>query len=74
MSFSNEQSDYAMLPIWILSVEYKGEIYTYAINGQTGKSTGKLPMDKTKLILAGAGTFFGSQFLIFLASLLLSLL
>ena len=36
---------YALLPVWVLSTKYKDEIYTFAMNGQTGKFVGYLPMD-----------------------------
>lgn len=35
---------YAMLPVWLLHYNYHGERYTYAINGQTGRVVGKLPI------------------------------
>lgn len=35
---------YAMLPVWLLNYNYHGTRYTYAINGQTGKMVGKLPI------------------------------
>ncbi len=37
---------YALLPVWILSTRYRGKIYRFAMNGQTGKFVGDLPMDK----------------------------
>lgn len=36
---------YVLLPVWILNAKYKDKIYTYAINGQTGKMVGELPVD-----------------------------
>lgn len=45
-----EEWDYVMVPVW--TVTYKGrngEMYYYAINGQTGKVCGKLPVDYGKL-------------------------
>ncbi len=36
---------YAMLPVWMLGTTYKGERYTFAVNGQTGKVAGRLPVD-----------------------------
>lgn len=39
---------YALLPVWILNTVYKGKTYTFAMNGQTGKFVGNLPMDKQK--------------------------
>ncbi len=35
---------YAMLPVWLLHYNYRGKRYTYAINGQTGRVVGKLPV------------------------------
>ena len=37
---------YALLPVWILNTTYNGTKYTFAMNGQTGKFVGDLPMDK----------------------------
>lgn len=39
---------YVLLPVWMLSTQYNGEIFTFAMNGQTGKFIGKLPIDKGK--------------------------
>lgn len=36
---------YALLPVWILSTNYRGQIYRFAMNGQTGKFVGNLPTD-----------------------------
>ena len=40
---------YAMMPVWLLSTQWKGQNYLFAMNGQTGKLVGDLPMDKGKL-------------------------
>ncbi len=40
--------NYAMLPVWILSTNYKGKIYRFAMNGQTGKFVGELPVSWAK--------------------------
>ena len=37
---------YALYPVWLLNTKWKGETYTFAMNGQTGKFVGDLPMDK----------------------------
>ena len=42
--------EYVMLPMWLLNVKYEGKMYTFAMNGQTGKFVGDLPTDKGKLI------------------------
>ena len=64
--------EYALLPIWILTYvkEKKGgakKIYTYAMNGDTGKIYGELPVSIPKLILLLLGTALGA----FLISLLI---
>ncbi len=37
---------YALLPIWLLSTNWNGNNYLFAMNGQTGKMVGDLPVDK----------------------------
>ncbi len=45
VSLSNQDSKYALYPVWILNTTYKGEKYIFAMNGQTGKFVGNLPID-----------------------------
>ena len=40
----NSRARYALLPVWILNTNYRGKIYTFAMNGQTGKMTGSFPV------------------------------
>ncbi len=35
---------YVLLPVWMLHTSYNGKTYTFAMNGQTGKMTGTLPI------------------------------
>ncbi|MBR7161876.1 MAG: hypothetical protein IKD07_05625 [Clostridia bacterium] len=42
----NGSAKYALYPVWILTTSWKGKNYTFAMNGQTGKFVGDLPMDK----------------------------
>ena len=37
---------YALLPVWMLSTQWNGENFIFAMNGQTGKLIGDLPVDK----------------------------
>lgn len=37
---------YALYPVWILNTVWNGNTYTFAMNGQTGKFVGDLPLDK----------------------------
>lgn len=40
---------YILLPIWILTFNYYNKTYVYAINAQTNKAFGELPLDKRRL-------------------------
>ncbi len=44
--FNNGRAKYALYPVWLLNTTWKGEKYTFAMNGQTGKFVGNLPVDK----------------------------
>ena len=37
---------YALYPVWLLNTTWNGQKYTFAMNGQTGKLVGDLPVDK----------------------------
>ena len=39
---------YAMLPVWMLNTKWNGGNYLFAMNGQTGKIVGDLPVSKGK--------------------------
>ncbi|MBQ8074837.1 MAG: hypothetical protein IJ237_02525 [Oscillospiraceae bacterium] len=39
------QIKYAMYPVWILNTTWRGQNYRFAMNGQTGKLVGDLPID-----------------------------
>lgn len=43
------QVHYALFPVWIMTVKWMGGRYVYAINGQTGKLTGKVPLSYPKI-------------------------
>lgn len=55
-SYTNEVSKYAMLPVWLFNVTYKGKDYQFAVNGETGKIAGKLPISIPKLVGAVLGS------------------
>lgn len=56
------------LPVYILSVLFKKKIYTFAMNGQTGKLVGNLPIGKIRYTLSIVSffliLFLGSFFLL----------
>lgn len=54
---SDTKTEYAMLPVWMLSTKFEGKVYSFAMNGQTGQVAGSLPVDKgayTKQLALGA--------------------
>ena len=68
---SNGKAKYALYPVWLLNTTWNGQKYTFAMNGQTGKFVGDLPLDKgtyTKWLfgltgLIGAAVFAASYLL-----------
>ena len=47
---SNINWKQGMLPMWFMSYKYKDKMYFYAMNGQTGKFGGTLPINKAKIL------------------------
>ncbi len=45
LRLKNGKIRYALFPVWMLTTQYKGKKYTFAMNGQTGKMVGDLPMN-----------------------------
>lgn len=46
----NTNSNYVLLPVWMLNVKYQNNFYTFAMNGQTGEMIGNIPIDKKKSV------------------------
>ncbi|MBE7065440.1 MAG: hypothetical protein E7384_06480 [Ruminococcaceae bacterium] len=46
IKISNGNAKYALYPVWLLNTTWKDKKYTFAMNGQTGKFVGDLPLDK----------------------------
>ncbi|MBP3633350.1 MAG: hypothetical protein J6J43_02115 [Oscillospiraceae bacterium] len=60
---------YALLPVWLLNTRWNGENFLFAMNGQSGKMVGDLPVDKKKYWL----TFLGIGMVLSVLGLLLVL-
>ena len=63
LNVSNSKAKYALLPVWMLSSRYKDKIYTFAMNGQTGKMTGAFPICPKRTAAWFAGIFAGVSLL-----------
>ncbi|MBQ2255025.1 MAG: IBR domain-containing protein [Clostridia bacterium] len=46
VDLKNGTAKYALVPVWLLNTRWKDKNYVFAMNGQTGKMVGDLPMDK----------------------------
>ena len=40
------KATYALYPVWMLTTRWNDQLYTFAMNGQTGRLVGDLPLDK----------------------------
>ena len=47
IQLKNGIAKYALYPVWILNTNWNGQKFVFAMNGQTGKFVGNLPMDKS---------------------------
>ena len=43
-----EKIEYVLLPVWMVNIKYNEKLYTFAMNGQTGKMIGDIPYSKKK--------------------------
>ncbi len=41
-----------LLPVWIMAYRYRGRVYRFLVNGQTGKATGTAPVSWFKITMA----------------------
>ena len=46
IALQNGRARYALYPLWLLTTKWNDQTFTFAVNGQTGKTAGDLPMDK----------------------------
>ena len=46
VKFHSDKIRYALLPVWLLATSWQGQNFLFAMNGQTGKFVGNLPLDK----------------------------
>ena len=69
VSFERESLKYMLVPLWVLNFNYDGKTHTFAVNGQTGKVSGLLPVGKGEYlkyfllifgIIAAAGIIIGN--------------
>lgn len=59
LKLDETKAEYVMLPVWMLNYRYKGKNYQFALNGQTGKIVGSLPLSIGKALGWFAGLTAG---------------
>lgn len=67
VTLKNGVAKYALYPVWLLNTSWNGNNYSFAMNGQTGKFVGDLPLDKgayRKWLFGIAGTVSAVAFAI----------
>lgn len=62
---------YALMPVWMLNTKWDGKDFLFAMNGQTGKLVGELPVNWRKFwglfaVIAGSLSVLGSLLFIFM--------
>lgn len=57
VNITKKDCKYIMLPVWMVNINYKNKQYTFAMNGQTGKIVGDIPIDPLKAVLWAIGLF-----------------
>lgn len=50
LHIADSKAKYVLLPVWMLNSRYQDKIYTFAMNGQTGKLTGTLPICRKRAL------------------------
>ncbi len=51
LSSSISETEYVLLPVWMVNVKYKDKFYLFAMNGESGKFIGNIPLDKSKALI-----------------------
>ncbi len=62
---------YALLPVWMLHTTWEGEDFLFAMNGQTGKVIGNLPVDKRKVVVRFIALFVPAAIVLYFVFLFL---
>ena len=72
-NIDNKKTEYVLLPVWMLNIKYNDKLHLFAMNGQTGKMVGNVPIDNKKRVLASIGAFLGSTAILSLITLIIRL-
>jgi hypothetical protein len=62
---------YALMPVWMLIYKYNGKKFLFAMNGQTGKVVGNLPLSIPRMVAWFAGIASAIFAVLFLGGMIL---
>lgn len=71
LQIQHSKAKYVLLPVWMLNTKYNGKLYTFAMNGQTGKMTGIFPICPKRTAAWFAGICGGVTILVQLLQMML---
>lgn len=63
--FSDTCYEYLLLPLWLSSYQYKGKVYHFVVNGQTGEIDGDYPKSVLKILLTIICVLVGTYLILF---------
>ena len=66
VNIDNKLTKYALYPVWVLTTRWQDKPYIFAMNGQTGKFVGDLPVDKGLRAKLFAGISIVTAIILFL--------
>lgn len=66
MNSRHGKVSYSLMPMWLMTAKYRDKLYTFAINGQTSRFIGELPVSAGRCVLVFLLSAALSSVLIFL--------
>lgn len=70
-SHIKNSSEYVLLPVWMLNINFNNKIYTLAMNGQTGKFIGNVPILWKSVLKFWSIIFLASSLIFIIVELLM---
>lgn len=71
MNINLKDSNYILLPVWMLNINYRGKVRKFAMNGQTGKMVGDIPIAPSKVISTSIVIFIVSFIILLILNIIL---
>ncbi len=59
IGLDNTKVNYVLLPVYLITSSFDGTTYQFAVNGQTGRIVGELPVDRRQAVKYFAGIALG---------------